>query len=294
MSQRPRIGLLLAGMLFLAPSLFGQGKASVFFPTDEQLETLADELEELLEEGRSAAVRNRFIDFLDALLARPERGPLTLAPSYATSPWHFLARLWPRLPEDSRDDARTRFLEKLRPRGDPVGTVEVRALQERVFQNIPDRALRQRLGPELAERFLEQGRFARAESFLPCFEPAHETRSRCRGYWAERPRPSSVALLPEPKSRFRSFPVPLRTTKPPSCFSAFVRRNRAPIEECSVPGRGCRQIESPCPDRSATVSPSPRRCLSYGGTRRRLTYTSLWSSAPRPTPSTGGRSSRSI
>jgi len=158
--------VLVAGFLLsVAPGpLPAGGRANVFFPTDDQLESLTGEIKELAELKRFSTLRARIVDLVTSLLMNPKRDPVGICPIYAESPWRILGELWPDLPESIRRDLRTRLSDAC-ARLDALDENAISTAQ-RIVLNVPDSALRKALAPRLAHRFLEAGRFARAARFF--------------------------------------------------------------------------------------------------------------------------------
>ncbi len=153
MDARRRI--LLLAIVTLATWLQGQHHARVFFPTSENVQTLGEELEDLVLLGNFNLARDRLNDLLGVLAAEPSAGPITRAPTHACSPWGLVGDIWLRLPGDVRAELRARIAENL--------AAAPAHLVRRVCEAVPDPELRRAFALPLALRYLEDGRFADAE-----------------------------------------------------------------------------------------------------------------------------------
>ncbi len=147
--------IIAVALVVAASWLHGQQRARVFFPAGDDLQTLAEEIEDLVAVENFRAARDRLNELLAALSADTPPGPVARAPTHASSPWDIVGAVWPRLPESLRGELRQKIEDRLARAGAPLAM--------HVCEVIPDSPIRDAFALPLALRCLEEGRFADAE-----------------------------------------------------------------------------------------------------------------------------------
>ncbi|HNR99229.1 MAG TPA: PQQ-binding-like beta-propeller repeat protein [Planctomycetota bacterium] len=159
-----RCCLIAIALAAAASWIHGQQRARVFFPVDDNLQTLGEEIEDLVAAENFTAARDRLNELLAALSPETIPGPVARASTHAASPWEIIGAAWPRLPESLRGELRQKIEQRLARGG--------ASLAMHVCEVVPDAALRAASALPLALRCLEEGRFAEAERCAALAEDA--------------------------------------------------------------------------------------------------------------------------